>query len=287
MNRGVRGEKIFFDDRSRAYFVTILEEKIFQFKQKLLAFCIMDNHYHLVMQNTSGKFSDLLKQLNGQYGMYYRKRRGGIGYVFQSRFKSTLIQEDKYLRMAIIYVLLNPVRKGLVENPWEYSWSSINEYFSGGVSAIVDNRFVEELFESERIMNGLLKEWLRVELPVRHTRMGEILGDEAFQKGSSRKYDRRKENGERVVDKSHRMRRSDGLFERADDVIASFENAKGIKIEELDLSSHRGKVLRAELLVLLKDEAGLPYSKIIEYPLFQSLKYSSLGQLYRRAKGKL
>jgi len=287
MGRGVRGEKIFFDDKSKVYFLTILEEKTIQFKQRLLAYCVMDNHYHLVIQNTSGKLSDLMKQLNGQYGMYYRKRRGGIGYVFQSRFKSTLIQEDRYLRIAIIYVLLNPVRKGFVEDPWEYPWSSINEYFLGSVSPIVDNRFVEESFDTEQNMEELLKEWLHVELPIRHTRMGEVLGDEAFLKGSSKKYDRRKEDVETPVDKAHRMRKDNGSFETAEDVITAFEREKGIRITEMDLDSHRGKALRAELLVLLKDRAGLGYSKIIEYPLFQSLKYSSLGQLYRRARKKL
>ncbi len=284
MNRGIRGEKIFFDSKSRAYFTTILEEKILQFKQRLLAYCLMGNHYHLVIQNTSGKLSDTMKQLNGQYGMYYRKRHGGIGYVFQSRFKSTLIQQDKYLRMAIIYVLLNPVRGGLLKNPWEYSWSSINEYYSGSISSLVDNKSVEDLFETERNLKRQLQEWIHVELPVRHTRMGDVLGDEAFLKGSRKKCDRRKNENEGAT---HRMRKDDYHFENMADVIAAFEYDKGIKIAEMDLSSHRGKALRAELLVLLRDRAGLEYSDIIEYSLFQSLKYSSLGQLYKRAKQKI
>lgn len=283
MNRGVRGEKIFFDKKSRAYFITILEEKMRQFKQRLLAYCLMDNHYHLVMQNTSGKFSDLMKQLNGQYGMYYRKRRGGIGYVFQSRFKSTLIQEDAYLRMAIIYVLLNPVRRGLLANPWDYTWSSVNDYYSGCSSLLVDNKYVEELFETEENMKVQLQEWIHIELPVRHTRMGDILGDETFLQGAKKKYDRRKSEDTLAT---HRMRKNEYQFRNMVDVIAMFERDRGIKIMEIDLGSHRGKAMRAELLVLLRDRAGLDYSEIIEHPLFQSLKYSSLGQLYKRAKQK-
>jgi len=70
----------------------------------------MDNHYHLVLDNSSGKMSEYFKRLNGQYGMYYRKITGGKGYVFQGRFNSTLIEKDAYLLHSIAYLLRNPVR---------------------------------------------------------------------------------------------------------------------------------------------------------------------------------
>jgi REP element-mobilizing transposase RayT len=60
--------------------------------------------------------SDFLGQLNGLYGMYYRKEEGGKGYVFQSKFKSTLIENDSYLSQSLLYLLLNPVRAGIVHN---------------------------------------------------------------------------------------------------------------------------------------------------------------------------
>lgn len=279
MNRGIRGEKIFFDNRARAYFLMTLEEKIGMLKLKLLAYCLMDNHYHLIIQNTSGRLSDFMKQLNGQYGMYYRKRRGGSGYVFQSRFKSTLIQEDRYLEMAIIYVLLNPVRKALTNSPWVYEWSSASEYFTGNISSLVDNQFVEEIFETKAVLNKRLAEWQNRELPVAYTRMGEVIGDGSFMKSAVAKFDRRKHSGA-----SHNMRRKESFFKGGVQVIKEFEAQKGIKIADIDIGTHRGKALRAELLVLLKDKAGLKYSEIIAYPLFKSLKYSSLGKLYRRAR---
>ena len=61
-----------------------------------------------------------MRQLNGQYGINYRKKKGGRGYVFQDRYKSALIQDDPYLPMSIVYVILNPLRAGLVDNPYDY-----------------------------------------------------------------------------------------------------------------------------------------------------------------------
>jgi REP element-mobilizing transposase RayT len=109
-------------------------------KIKILAYCIMANHYHLILENSSGRMSDFFRQLNGNYGMIYRKLYGEHGYVFQGRYKSTLIQADAYLRIAIRYALLNPVRAGLVTKFDNYIWSSANEYFSEMSSDLVDSR---------------------------------------------------------------------------------------------------------------------------------------------------
>lgn len=282
MNRGIQGEDIFPDDRAKIYFLTIMEEKSRNLKIRILTYCLMDNHYHLILQNTSGRLSEFMRQLNGEYGIYYRKRKGGKGYVFQNRFKSTLIQEDKYLKMGIIYVLLNPVRGGIVKFPWEYRWTSINEYYTGRASSFVDNRFVEGLFGTRKDFERLLVEWIGDNLPIRHTRFGDILGEENFINEAIRRFNRRKDNGI-----SKRMRQDDYLFKSERDVIKEFEDRYGVKIGEINLYDKQGKALRDELLVLLKDEAGLTYSKIIDYPLFQSLKYSSLGQIYRRTKKKM
>jgi len=149
MNRGIKGEDIFFDNSAKSYFLKALKEKSTSNRMRIFAYCLLDNHYHLILQNSSGKLSEFMKQLNGQYGIYYRKRVGEKGYVFQGRFKSTLIQEDRYLEMAIIYVLLNPVRSGVTEDPWDYRWSSIQEYFANDETSFIDKGFVEGLFKKK------------------------------------------------------------------------------------------------------------------------------------------
>ena len=130
MNRGYDGNDIFFGKQNKSQFLDYLEGACNQMMIRLFAYCVMDNHYHLVLENSSGRMTDFLKLLNGQYGMYYRKMYGGKGYVFQSRFKSTIIENDGYLIQSIEYLLQNPVRAGIVPHAGNYIWSSVGYYFS-------------------------------------------------------------------------------------------------------------------------------------------------------------
>lgn len=281
MNRGHGGEKILLDDAAKTYFLDILKRRSVAQKIRIFTYCIMDNHYHIILQNSSGKLSEFMKQLNGEYGTYYRWRAGGSGYVFQGRFKSTLIQEDRYMDMAIIYTLLNPVRAGIASSPWRYKWSSIREYFTHRRATFIDSGFVEELFGEEKVLRSLLKEWAGRELPVEKTRMGYVLGDDTFIEAAIRRFDRRKRES-----KSRRMRMEEHDFPHVDKLIRDFEKRKQVRIEKIDPGTRIGRRLREELMIMLKDKAGLTYSRIAEYAPFQSLKYSSLGKLYIRAKGR-
>jgi len=281
-NRGLEGKRIFLGDKSKSYFLNLLNEKSKKLKIRLLGYCVMDNHYHLILQNSSGKLSEFMRQLNGHYGIIYRKKEGKKGYVFQGRYKSTLIQEGPYLRMSIIYILLNPVKAGLVESPYDYKWSSIGEYFVDSKKSIVDKVFVEDIFQSRSVFDELIVEWSGKDLPVKRTRFGPIIGGEDFKEEAIKKYDRRKSNNE-----SKRMRKQDYVFNPADAVIEEFEKNKGLKLKKINVNTLKGKRLRSELLVLLKDKTGLTYKEIIGYPIFRSLKYSSLGHLYQRAKSRM
>jgi REP element-mobilizing transposase RayT len=278
INRGHEGKKIFFDDSSKYYFLESIKNKSKKLKIEIFCYCIMPTHYHLILQNSSGKLSEFMKQLNGQYGMYYRKRMGGLGHVFQGRFKSTLIGGDTYMRMATVYVLLNPVRAGMVKDPWEYEWSSINEYYTRNESEIVNNQFIEYLFQSKGNIGVVLRDWMGKELPLKKSRMGDILGDDGFIKEAKIKFNRRKSQKE-----SHNRRIKDYSFKRCEEVIGEFEKINNINLDEMNLSTYEGKRLRGKLLVELKDKAGLTYKEINELPVFKNIKYFSLGQLYKRA----
>jgi len=281
MNRGISGIDIFSDMELRDNFRKLLGEKSRKLKIRLLAYCLMNNHYHLVLQNSSNKLSEFMKELNGHFGIIYSKTTGNKGYVFQGRYKSTLIQEGAYLRMAIAYVLLNPLRAGIVDDPYKYKWSSITDYHSTGDS-IIDKEFVEELFQGREVFNKFLEDWSGKDIPVRNTRFGKLICDEGHIDKAIRRFDRRGKNKE-----TKRRRKNDYILQPSEKVIEEFEEKKEIKIPQIDVNSLEGKKLRSELLVYLKDKAGLKYSKIIEYPLFQTLKLSSLGITYKRAKKRL
>ena len=74
MNRGYDGNDIFFGNQNKSQFLDYLEGACHQLMIRLFSYCLMDNHYHLVLENSSGRMSDFLKLLNGQYGTYYRKK---------------------------------------------------------------------------------------------------------------------------------------------------------------------------------------------------------------------
>jgi len=282
MNRGINGEKIFEKGKWKDNFLKIIQNKSRKLGIKVLAYCIMDNHYHIVLQNSSGRLSQFMKDLNGQYGLIYRKIVGGKGYVFQSRYKSTLIQEGEYLIMATLYVLLNPVRAKITNNPYNYMWSSIHEYFNDTNSDIVDNEFIESLFDTKTNFLNLLNEWSFKEgLPMTRTREGYILGNDEFKNKSLEKSDRRKK-GEVSPN-----RRLEDVRKDIKDIIKEFENDKGIKIDDIDSKTKMGRELRNELIVKLRDEGVVRYTEINLLPPFKDLKYSYLGRLYEIAKEEM
>ncbi len=284
MNRGINGDEIFSESKSKAMFLDLLEGAAKTLKIRILAYCIMNNHYHLILENSNGRMSDFFRQLNGNYGMNYRKLYGEHGYVFQGRFKSTLIQEEGYLRVSIRYALLNPVRAGLVARFDQYIWSSANEYFSGDSSGIVDSRYVEELFSSKEDFLGFMALNPTEELMPRQTQYGEILGDKEFEKTAVEKFDRREK---RLSVGYKRASDQDPIFNPVAKVIWEFERKIGQPIIDIEVSTHEGKRLRGELLVRLKDIAGLKYREIIEIPPFDNLKFPSMGKLYRDAKSRI
>jgi REP element-mobilizing transposase RayT len=280
MNRGIDGNDIFTGRKSKAIFLELMTEAARKFKVRILAYTIMDNHYHLILENSSGRMSDFFRLLNGNYGLIYRKFSGEKGYVFQGRYKSTLIDLEGYLRIAIRYALLNPVRAGIVSTYNHYLWSSANEYFSDKSTDIVDHQFVNDLFSSKDDFIEFMTSDQMVELIPRHTKYGEVLGSNEFEKLAKEKFDRRAKG---LSLGWKRAEDQDPIFNPVEKVIWEFERRFGQKIEELNLSTHEGKRLRGELLVRLKDIAGLKYSEIINITPFTNLKFPSLGKLYKDA----
>ncbi len=281
MNRGYDGNRIFAGNKNKSQFLDYLEGASNQMKIRLFAYCIMDNHYHLILENTSDRMSDFLKLLNGQYGMYYRKMYGGKGYVFQSRFKSTIIEDDGYLIKSIEYLLQNPVRAGIVPFAENYIWSSIQYYFSNQKTKIVDTDFVNQLFGSKGSLPGELASLGNKELPVKMTKHGEVLGSESFMKLALKKHNRR----QIPIDQSSGVQRKDDrFFDPVDKVLWEFKKIHGINFDKIETGTWSGKRLRGELLVLLKDKAGLKYKDINEISVFSNLSFASLRSLYRRTK---
>jgi REP element-mobilizing transposase RayT len=94
------------------------------FNWVVLAYCLMDNHYHLFIETLDGNLSKGMRHLNGVYTQRFNRRHGRVGHVFQGRFKAIIVQRESYLMELARYVVLNPVRAGMVSYPGEWVWSS-------------------------------------------------------------------------------------------------------------------------------------------------------------------
>jgi putative transposase len=123
-SRGDRREAIYEDDADRLQFLEILGEVIATFNWACHAYCQMGNHYHLVIETPDGNLSKGMRQLNGVYTQASNRRHGRVGHLFQGRYKAILVDGDAYLLELTRYVVLNPVRAGMVARPGDWRWSS-------------------------------------------------------------------------------------------------------------------------------------------------------------------
>jgi REP element-mobilizing transposase RayT len=130
MNRGRRGENIFSDKRDYEVFINLLKETAEQWNVKITAYCLMSNHYHILLQTPEGNLSRSMRHLNGIYTQRYNKMHGYDGQLFRGRYKSILVDEDTYLLGLLKYIHKNPVKAKVVDNLDDYPWSSHQGYLS-------------------------------------------------------------------------------------------------------------------------------------------------------------
>lgn len=123
-SRGDRREAIFIDDDDRRQLLAIVNQAMARFEAVVMAYCLMSNHYHFVLQTRQPNLSRLMRQINAKFAQSFNRRHGVVGHVFQSRFKAILVDRDAYLMELCRYVELNPVRAGLVAAPADWCWSS-------------------------------------------------------------------------------------------------------------------------------------------------------------------
>ena len=123
-SRGDRREEIFEDDQDRTMFLSTLGQVVDQFNWVCYAWCLMDNHYHLLIQTPDSNLSKGMRQLNGVYTQASNRRYKRVGHLFQGRFKAILVDSYAYLLELSRYVVLNPVRANMVKKPADWPWSS-------------------------------------------------------------------------------------------------------------------------------------------------------------------
>ena len=122
--RGNGKADIYSDNEDRKKFIELLSKSLIRNNIRCHSFCLMSNHYHLLLETPDANLSSGLHLLNSEYAQYFNRRHDRSGHLFQGRYKAIVVQRDLYLLELCRYIVMNPVRAGLVNHPSRYKWSS-------------------------------------------------------------------------------------------------------------------------------------------------------------------
>jgi putative transposase len=188
MNRGASRQRIFLNENDRKDFLNLLGETSDMFTIQIHAYCLLDNHYHLLIHTPQGNISRSMRHLNGVYTQRFNRKHGTDGSIFRGRFKAILIDADSYLLEVTRYIHLNPVRANIVGTPEQYPWSSHNAYLEKPQSLSwllrdeVLGRFGEKLNQSIKSYREFIQAGIPSDIEEFYTmkRRPIILGAERF-----------------------------------------------------------------------------------------------------------
>ena len=124
MARGNRKSIIFHDDDDRVRFLHVISRAVARYVLRIIAYCLMPNHYHIVLETPGTNLSAAMQFINGVFAQGSNRCHGLTGHVFEARFRSLVIERDSYLVRAARYVVRNPVRAHLVDEAASWQWSS-------------------------------------------------------------------------------------------------------------------------------------------------------------------
>ena len=204
MAKGNRGECILAAPDDKSFFAQYLAGGVERYGIDLHAYCVMDNHYHLLLSDPGRSLTPFMHFLGSSYGTHMRRRRGMIGHIFSGRYKSICVQKEKYLVDLSRYIHLNPVRARMTELPEEYPWSSYRSYTGEGdpppwlSQACILERFGRTAKAAVEAYRRFTSEGLEDPgaYPVEELKGQAILGDECFIKEALRGTGRDRDFGE-------------------------------------------------------------------------------------------
>ena len=149
-NRGCNKEKIFFCSENYEYLIRRMKENIKKYSVNIIAFCLMPNHFHfLVQQKSKIPLSDWLKVLFSGYTLAVNKQQNRTGTLFEGKSKKRLIDKEQYLQHLIYYIHFNPVKSGLVSSPEEWKFSNYQECIGKRNDYPFDELLINEYFGSK------------------------------------------------------------------------------------------------------------------------------------------
>ena len=186
MNRGRRGEKIFNDNDDYHAFIALVQESCTMWHVRVAAYCLMSNHYHMLVQTPAGNLDRCMRHINGVYTQRFNRKFDTDGTIFRGRYKAILVDADNYLLELVRYIHKNPVSAGIVTDHSDYPWSSNNDYLSKEKSWLYRS-FVFSLLTRKKADQRLAyRAFINQEPPKEITKffskknLSSILGDASF-----------------------------------------------------------------------------------------------------------
>jgi len=133
LNRGVEKRKVFLSKEDKDKFITIMCEEFIYYEITLHSYVLMDNHYHLLISNKKKNLSDVMRQVNSKYAIYFNKKYDRVGHLWQDRFKSWMIFNENYLFTLFKYFELNPIKAKLTNNYGVFYRSFLYDIINGSI----------------------------------------------------------------------------------------------------------------------------------------------------------
>ena len=137
MLRGINRQDIFEEDEDKKKFLFILRDCIKVSECHIYAYCLMSNHVHILIGTATESIDVIMKRIGSRYVQFFNDKYGRVGHLFQDRYKSETVENDKYFLTVLRYIIQNPMKAGIETKPGNYIWSSYGAY-SGRADHITD-----------------------------------------------------------------------------------------------------------------------------------------------------
>lgn len=149
--RGTNRQEIFHDDEDQLRFLETIERFKRKCNIKVHGWCLMGNHIHLLLGEGNESISTTMKRIGVSFAAFYNQKYDALGHLFQDRFRSEEVEDEKYLLTVIRYIHQNPVKAGMVRNPADWSWSSCSGYYGQRYypPGLLDDELILSLFSDE------------------------------------------------------------------------------------------------------------------------------------------
>lgn len=262
---------IFTNDIHREMFLKTLLEVSTLFKIEVHGYCLMDNHYHLLLKTPYPNLSKVMRHLSSLYTLRFNRATNRDGPLFRGRYKAILIEVNTYLLRVSRYIHLNPIEAKIVEHPVNFHWSSYKEYMGVRQSSWMHTSFIMDFFKAEKNYDEFISEGIDLETSNFYNRsqLAPVIGKAKF-----------------IVDKIRNLKNEYKVSTQSDvnlikkllnidDIAVAVINYFNITMKELKFSGKNNHSARLLAMYLIRNMAQASHQKISEY--FTGIKRVSVS----------